>query len=146
MTAQDSLSSAGLPDDLHLGEPVTDATHAEFVLLLDAVAKADDAGFLPALDEWMDHTRHHFAQEEAWMDAMQFGPRHCHAGEHKQVLAVCEAVRTKVVEEGQFALGRQLASELSGWFAHHVHTMDSMMVNHMRENGFTLIEAPAAVA
>ena len=33
MDAKDQLSSAGLPEDLHLGEPVTDATHAEFVQL-----------------------------------------------------------------------------------------------------------------
>lgn len=145
-TTQDTLSSASLPADLHLGEPVTDATHAEFVQLLDAVARADDAGFLLAMDEWIDHTRHHFAQEESWMDAMQFGPRHCHAGEHQQVLAVCEAVRRKVAEEGQLELARRLVSELSGWFAHHVNTMDSMMVNHMRENGFTLIEAPSDVS
>ena len=31
------LSAEGLPDDLRLGEPVTDATHAEFLLLLAAM-------------------------------------------------------------------------------------------------------------
>jgi len=143
MTAQTQLSSAGLPEDLHLGEPVTDATHAEFVQLLDAAARADDAGFLAAMDEWIDHTRHHFAQEEAWMEAMGFGPRHCHAGEHKQVLAVAAAVRDKVAQDNALELGRRLVAELSGWFDHHVKSMDAMMVGHMRENGFSLIEAPA---
>jgi len=143
MTDSASLSSAGLSPELHLGEPVTDATHAEFTLLLAAAARADDDGFLAAFDEWIEHTRHHFAQEDGWMEAMDFGARHCHAGEHKQVLAVAEAVRAKVVDEGQLELGRRLVGELSGWFAHHVTTMDAMMVSHMRENGFTLIEAPA---
>lgn len=136
------LSSEGLPEALRLGEPVTDATHAEFLQLLDAAARADDAGFLPAYDAWIDHTRHHFAQEEQWMEAMGFGPRHCHAGEHQQVLAVAQAVRDKVAEEGETSLGRRLVCELSGWFDHHVKSMDTMMVEHMQANGFTLVEGP----
>jgi hemerythrin-like metal-binding protein len=136
------LSSEGLPEALRLGEPVTDATHAEFLQLLDAAARADDAGFLPAYDAWIDHTRHHFAQEEQWMEAMGFGPRHCHAGEHQQVLAVAQAVRDKVAEEGETSLGRRLVGELSGWFDHHVKSMDTMMVEHMQANGFTLVEGP----
>lgn len=136
------LSSEGLPEALRLGEPVTDATHAEFLQLLDAAARADDAGFLPAYDAWIDHTRHHFAQEEQWMEAMGFGPRHCHAGEHQQVLAVAQAVRDKVAEEGETSLGRRLVGELSGWFDHHVKSMDTMMVEHIQANGFTLVEGP----
>lgn len=139
----EGLSSEGLPADLHLGEPVTDATHAEFLQLLDATAKADDAGFLAAYDAWMDHTRHHFAQEEQWMEAMGFGPRYCHAGEHQQVLAVAQAVRDKVAGEGMVDLGRRLIGELSGWFDQHVKSMDTMMVEHMKANGFTLVEGPA---
>lgn len=136
------LSSEGLPEALRLGEPVTDATHAEFLQLLDAAARADDAGFLAAYDAWIDHTRYHFAQEEQWMEAMGFGPRHCHAGEHQQVLAVAQAVRDKVAEEGVVSLGRRLVGELSGWFDHHVKSMDTMMVEHMQANGFTLVEGP----
>ncbi|MDW3687258.1 bacteriohemerythrin [Cupriavidus sp. CV2] len=145
MTDSSSPSTATLAPDLLLGEPVTDATHAEFVQLLDAATRADDAGFLAALDEWIDHTRHHFGQEEAWMEAMAFGPQHCHRGEHEQVLAVAGAVRDKVAA-GDLALGRRLLSELPGWFDQHVKAMDAMMVNHMRENGFSLIEAPAEQA
>ncbi|WP_423198359.1 MULTISPECIES: bacteriohemerythrin [unclassified Cupriavidus] len=136
------LSSEGLPADLHLDEPVTDATHAEFIALLAAAAQADDAGFLAAFDAWIDHTRYHFGQEEQWMEAMAFGPRHCHAGEHQQVLAVADAVRTAVLDEGRVDVGRRLVSELSGWFDQHVKSMDAMMVAHMKENGFTLIEGP----
>ena len=55
MTSTDShqgLSSEGLPDELRLGEPVTDATHAEFLQLLDLVermiASSEDAVRLQA--------------------------------------------------------------------------------------------------
>lgn len=146
MTDASQLSSAGLPADLRLGEPVTDATHAEFVQLLDAVARASDADFLAAMDAWIEHTRHHFAQEEQWMEAMGFGPRYCHAGEHKHVLDVAAAVRDKVAQENNLDLGRRLIGELPGWFEHHVKSMDAMMVEHMQANGFTLIEAPEGEA
>lgn len=144
MSPYAELSSEGLPAELHLDEPVTDATHAEFIELLAAVANADDAGFLAAFDAWIEHTRYHFGQEEQWMEAMAFGPRHCHAGEHQQVLAVADAVRKAIVDEGRIDVGRRLVSELSGWFDQHVKSMDAMMVGHMKENGFTLIEGPSA--
>lgn len=149
----EGLSSEGLPDALRLGEPVTDATHAEFLQLLDVAVKADDAGFLAAFDAWIEHTRHHFEQEEQWMEAMDFGPRFCHANEHKGVLQVCEAVRNKIAEEqedpegsgkGGLDLGRRLVGELSAWFDNHVKSMDTMMVEHMKANGFSLVEAGAA--
>lgn len=147
MTAQntpDLPDSSALPDTLRLGEPVTDATHAEFVLLLEAAARAGDDAFLAALDEWIDHTRYHFGQEEAWMEAMAFAPRHCHRTEHEQVLRVADAVRAKVADENDFETGRRLVAEMSGWFDLHVKQKDAQMVAYMRENGFTLIEAPAA--
>ncbi|RLK35418.1 hemerythrin-like metal-binding protein [Cupriavidus plantarum] len=140
----EGLSSEGLPADLHLDEPVTDATHAEFVQLLAAAVAADDEGFLAAFDAWIDHTRYHFQQEEQWMEAMAFGPRGCHAGEHQQVLAIAEAIRTAVADDGRLDLGRRLAGELSGWFDHHVKSMDAMMVSHMKANGFSLVEGPPA--
>jgi hemerythrin-like metal-binding protein len=109
--------------------------HAGFVQLLDAAASAADEALAPALDAWIAHTREHFAQEEAWMDEMDFGPRHCHAGQHRHVLNVAGAVRRQVAEEGRYAVGRQLVSELRDWFAWHVKTMDSMMVESLRECG-----------
>lgn len=149
----EGLSSEGLPEALRLGEPVTDATHAEFLQLLDAAAQADDAGFLAAFDAWIDHTHHHFEQEEQWMEAMQFGPRFCHTNEHQGVMTVAKAVRDKIVEEqadpegpgkGGLSLGRRLVAELSDWFDNHVKSMDTMMVEHMKANGFLLVEAPAS--
>ncbi len=108
MDPKDQLSSDGLPADLHLGEPVTDATHAEFVQLLAAVASADDAGFLAAMDEWIDHTR--ITCPGRILDGGDgVGPRHCHAGEHKQVLAVAKAVRDKVESDGELELA-------AGWW------------------------------
>lgn len=136
-SASSTISYSFLPDELRLGEPVTDATHAEFVRLLDLARDAPDLALVTALDVWIAHTREHFAQEERWMDAADFGPRHCHAGQHRQVLNVAGRVRAEIVENGRVDLGRRLIDELRDWFAYHVRTMDSAMIGHLRETGVT---------
>ncbi|WP_322104178.1 hemerythrin domain-containing protein [Paraburkholderia sp. J41] len=130
-----SLPTSLLPAELQLGEPVTDATHTEFLYLLDRARDATDDALVGALDAWIAHTREHFAQEERWMDATEFGPRHCHAGQHRHVLQVAALVRAEIADHGRFDLGRRLIGEVRDWFAHHVLTMDSMMISHMREAG-----------
>jgi hemerythrin-like metal-binding protein len=124
-----------LPPDLQLGEPVTDATHSEFIRLLDVADAATDESLIASLDAWIAHTKEHFAQEESWMEALDFGPRHCHAGQHRHVLHVVEAVRSEMADNGRFDLGRRLLGELRVWFAHHVKTMDAMMVGYMQAHG-----------
>ncbi|MEM5388404.1 hemerythrin domain-containing protein [Paraburkholderia phymatum] len=124
-----------LPPDLQLGEPITDATHSEFIRLLDVADSASDESLIASFDAWIAHTNEHFAQEESWMEALDFGPRHCHAGQHHHVLHVVDAVRSEMTDNGRFDLGRRLLSELRVWFAHHVRTMDAMMVAYMQEHG-----------
>jgi hemerythrin len=143
MTDQPTFDTTGLAPDLHLGEPVTDSTHAEFVRLLETAANADDAGFLAGLDAWIDHTQYHFDMEEQWMEAMGFGPLGCHRDEHRQVLSVAATVREQVARDGDFAVGRRLVAEMPGWFDLHVRQRDAAMVDYMKANGFLLIEAPA---
>ncbi|SEJ02955.1 hemerythrin-like metal-binding domain protein [Paraburkholderia diazotrophica] len=125
-----------LPPDLQLGEPITDATHSEFIRLLDVADNAIDESLIASLDAWIAHTKEHFAQEESWMEALDFGPRHCHAGQHRHVLHVADMVRAEIADNGRVDLGRRLLSELRVWFAHHVKTMDAMMVGYMQEHGF----------
>lgn len=114
---------------------MTDTMHAEFVALLDALARATDATWLDAFDAWVAHTKQHFAQEETWMEEMNFGPRHCHASQHRHVLNVAGEVRRQVADEGRFATGRQLVGELREWFAWHVKSMDALLVEALRERG-----------
>ncbi|QGZ66543.1 hemerythrin domain-containing protein [Paraburkholderia acidisoli] len=135
MSLSAAIPASHLPAELHLGEPVTDAMHAGFMRLLDQTRDAPDDTLVAALDAWIAHTQEHFAQEERWMDAMDFAGRHCHTGQHRNVLHVAGAVRAEIVENGRFDLGRGLSAELRDWFAHHVRTMDAMMIGHMREMG-----------
>ena len=119
---------------LQLGDAATDANHAEFCVLLNAIADASDAEFIPALDAFIDHTEHHFGEENAWMDAADFPPRHCHRGEHDNVLALCREVRKRAAA-GEMELGRRLVAELPAWFAQHVDVMDRMMTTYLAQMG-----------
>lgn len=117
---------------LQLGDAATDANHAEFCALLNAVADASDAAFISALDAFIAHTEVHFADENAWMEAVDFPPRHCHRGEHDNVLALCREVRKRVAA-GEMELGRRLVAELPAWFAQHVDIMDRMMTTYLAQ-------------
>jgi hemerythrin-like metal-binding protein len=130
---------------LQLGDAATDANHAEFCALLNAVADAPDAEFIAALDAFIAHTEMHFADENAWMDAVEFPPRRCHRGEHDNVLALCREVRKRAAA-GDMELGRHLVAELPAWFAQHVDVMDRMLTTYLAQFGPRARENAAAEA
>lgn len=134
--------STELAPELKLDDPFVDAVHTEFVQLLDAAARADDAHFLQAYDVWMDHCRQHFEREERWMASTKFGPQYCHAADHNEVLKVAADVREKLARDAQFELGRRLLVEVAEWFDQHVRTMDSMMVSHLKMLNFAMVDVP----
>lgn len=134
-----------LPLDLKLDDPLVDAVHTEFVHLLEAAAQADDAHFLQALDAWVEHCRQHFDREERWMAAAKFGPQSFHAAEHNEVLAAVAGVRDKIARDAQFEPGRRLLKDVSEWFTRHVHTMDAMMVTHLKMLNFPIVDEQTEV-
>lgn len=123
-----------------LGVDKMDATHREFVDLVNALAAAADAEFLPRLDNFIAHTAEHFEQENRWMGELGFPAVHCHTSEHERVLNVVKAVRQQV-EAGDIALGRRLAEELPPWFDNHAATMDAVLAHYIK----TESAAPAEV-
>ncbi len=50
--------------------------------------QADDATAVQRWQELVDHTEHHFGQEDAWMVATRFASGNCHTTQHKVVLQV----------------------------------------------------------
>jgi hemerythrin-like metal-binding protein len=130
---------------LQLGDAATDANHAEFCALLNAVADAPDAEFIAALDAFIAHTEMHFADENAWMDAVEFPPRRCHRGEYDNVLALCREVRKRAAA-GDMEVGRRLVAELPAWFAQHVDVMDRMLTTYLAQFGPRARENAAAEA
>jgi hemerythrin-like metal-binding protein len=112
-----------------------DDTHREFVEQLNRVSLAHDDGVLSALDDFIAHTEAHFAQEERWMESLQFPPRGCHRGEHEKILETTLEVRKRVAA-GDLRLGRMLAEALAEWFPQHALSMDAMLAAYMEQTGF----------
>jgi hemerythrin-like metal-binding protein len=119
-------------DQLAIGHAAMDDTHREFVLQLNQVGAAPDAGVLSALDDFIAHTEAHFGQEEQWMDAIEFPPRGCHRGEHDKVLETVREVRKRVAA-GDVQLGRTLAEALAEWFPQHATSMDAILALYLKE-------------
>jgi hemerythrin len=134
-------------DTYVLGVEQMDATHREFIDLLNAVVDAADEQVLAALDAFIAHTIEHFAQEDEWMKETGFPPLHCHTSEHTNVLGVMNEVRG-MVAGGKTEVGRVLAREMAPWFDIHAATMDAALAAWLRGKSFapevkTLCCAPA---
>jgi hemerythrin len=104
--------------------------HAEFValragLLAQLDAQSPEAALDGLLDELLEHTRHHFAEEERQMQETRFPPFTLHKGEHDAVLADMAA---KINQWKQGRKWNDLRAWLEGavgdWFVNHVTTMD----------------------
>lgn len=127
---------------LHLGQPVMDETHHEFVDLLNRFGAANDAERLARLDEFIAHTEAHFRQEEAWMERMQFPPLGCHRTEHEGVLEVMREVRKRIAG-GESHYAAVLAQAIAEWFPLHAQSMDTVLALFIRESGFDVNAAAA---
>jgi hemerythrin len=104
--------------------------HADFIamrsrLLELIVERPQEAEVDTLLDELLDHTRHHFAEEERLMRDTRFPPYAMHKNEHDHVLAEMSAKieRWKQGRDGA-ALRDWLDQAVGNWFVTHVSTMD----------------------
>lgn len=122
-------------DTLALGVPAMDATHHEFVTLLDQVVHATDDTLLPLWRLLVAHTDDHFAREDRWMQNTGFSSSNCHTSQHQVVLQVMmEGDRRG--SAGELAVVRQMADELSTWFPMHAQAMDAALALHLRSVGY----------
>lgn len=118
-------------DTYVLGVEQMDATHRDFLVLLNAVVDAADEDVLAALDAFLAHTVEHFAQEDRWMAETGFPPLHCHTAEHGNVLGIMREVRG-MVADGKTEIGRVLAREMAPWFDIHAATMDAALASWLQ--------------
>lgn len=109
-----------------LGYAPMDEVHREFVIRVDDLLQADEAGLGAALAAFAAHAEAHFEQERRWMEATDFPPRDCHIEEHDKVLASVHEVQEELAA-GNVALVRELAKALMDWFPGHADYMDSAL-------------------
>lgn len=105
--------------------------HQEFVALREKLlallqaSPLDTARIDALLYELMDHTDHHFDEEEGRMLAAQFPPFSVHKGEHIRALAEIRGqVSAWETSRDAAALQQWLEQRLADWFVNHVNTMD----------------------
>jgi hemerythrin-like metal-binding protein len=121
--------------ELVLHDPRTDATHQEFIDLLNATSASDPAHKLPLYQALVEHTVAHFGQEERWMLACGITAEHCHFSQHSSVLEVMKEVERRAVA-GDTGLIDQMLEALVEWFPMHAQSMDAGLVAFLNEAGF----------
>ncbi len=115
-----------------LGVAEMDATHREFMDLLDALLLAVDADFPRLFAALRQHTQQHFEQEKRWMKACRFPAIGEHEREHLRVLGELMHFG-RGVAQGRFASARIYLQSLPGWFDTHLATMDSALAACLKQ-------------
>jgi hemerythrin len=110
-----------------LGVDSMDATHQEFIALVNRLGIADDKRFNALFQELLEHTTAHFEAENRLMEEVRFPPIRIHMGEHQKVLEEMRRIAERIAA-GALAVGRTYVREhLPYWFREHAATMDSAL-------------------
>ncbi len=122
-------------DSLSVGLEEMDATHREFIDLLNRLARADDATFPALFREMLEHTRAHFQRENTNMEESGFPPITIHQGEHARILDELDRL-TDGLETGDIEAARNYVCQyLPEWFSMHAATMDRALAWHLKASG-----------
>ena len=113
-------------EQMALGVADMDATHREFVDLVDALLVADDVALPQRFAELVEHTRQHFDHEAGLMKACRFPATGEHTSEHLRVLGELAFIG-RGVNKGRLSGARQYAQGLPAWFSTHLATMDAAL-------------------
>ena len=111
--------------------------HAEFIALREKLLgllarQAPDTEVDAALEKLLEHTRHHFAEEERHMQEAKFPPYPVHKMDHDRVL---DNMQNRVAQwqlhRDAAALKNYLENALIDWFVHHVGMMDFVTARYI---------------
>ncbi len=116
--------------------PLMNDTHQEEVELINQLGSLLEAGLQGTPDEaaigekfqqWIAHTREHFARENELMQEYRFFAYPMHSGEHEQVLNHLEKLYQQWQENKDIpALAKYVFEIWPEWFAGHVNSMDTV--------------------
>ena len=109
-----------------------DRTHQAFIALLNQTASAGKDQFVTQLQQLLEHTQQHFAEEEQLMQASNFASLAEHQAEHQRVLGELSQLATRAQQGRSTLLARAYVQDkLPEWFNLHTATMDSALVAHL---------------
>jgi hemerythrin len=140
-TAAPSADPVSLPaamawtDSLHTGDARMDATHQEFVDMINQILATPEEEQLPVYKAFLKHTAEHFAQEERWMLATGFSADNCHAEHHATILETMRVVEAHYLDTDKQIITR-MAEALAEWFPGHANSMDAGLAAHLKSVGF----------
>jgi len=117
-------------DAFLLGFGEMDATHREFVEVVQGLLSADATTLVQRVQAFIDHAQKHFGEEDGWMRDTEFPAADCHIAEHAEVLASACAVLERA-RAGDEATARRFAEELTRWFPGHADYLDSALAAWM---------------
>jgi hemerythrin len=120
---------------LNTGDARIDATHQEFVVMINQILATPEDEQLPIYQAFLAHTVEHFAQEERWMLATGFSADNCHAEHHATVLETMRAVKAHYLDTDKHIITR-MAEALAEWFPGHANSMDAGLAAHLKSVGF----------
>ena len=117
-----------------LGEPSMDATHREFVSLLNRLDKIPNDAFPEYFDELLEHTRAHFEEENARMESSKFLSIREHKDDHDRILAEMMQMQ-RFAAKGMVKIARSYVKEkLPDWFRAHAASMDIALAIFLQQN------------
>lgn len=122
-------------DALNTGDARIDATHQEFLTLINQILATPEDAQLPVYKAFLDHTVAHFAQEERWMLATGFSADNCHAEHHATILETMRVVEAHYLDSDTTIITR-MAEALAEWFPGHTASMDAGLAAHLKSVGF----------
>ena len=123
-----------LPDNLKVGVESIDSRHTEFWDLYLALKASGKDDFIDLFESIIEHTKTHFAEEEADMGTIVYASRREHEQEHEKALEEMNYFLEKA-KGNKIMFARAYVNErLESWFRQHLLNMDSDLARAMNLN------------
>ncbi len=118
-----------------LGVAEMDATHAEFVALVNRLVASDAANFAGLFVTLLGHCRQHFTNEGRLMRISRVPALAEHEAEHHRIYGDLVQMN-RAVQRGRLVLPRAFEREgLVEWFGLHLASMDVALAAHLLRTG-----------
>ena len=122
-------------DGLLLGYGPMDNVHQEFVECVANLAVATEFEMAERMSQLITHVRHHFDEENLWMNETNFPAKECHMEEHAAVLKSIIEVNDLVIQ-GNTSACLRLSKALMDWFPGHADYLDSALAHWLCKQKF----------
>jgi hemerythrin-like metal-binding protein len=117
-------------DSYSLGDLEIDAQHQTlFALVNTLLAATEKSSLAEAVSNLFQHTRDHFAHEEAVMQKTGYPAMQAHVEQHSTLLA--KLSKTSELIANYTLDMANLESFLAAWLFNHLETLDAPLVNHI---------------